>query len=84
MPTITIYDLQPVGHSLFDDRESYLNELSSDDGFMVQGGTATTIYGSAVSSGQCISLSATSSPYCFVAFSLLGVGVAILIARQNK
>jgi hypothetical protein len=83
MPTIAIYDLQPVGHSLFDDNESYLTELSSDDGFTIQGGN-TTIFGSAASSVQCISLSATSSPACIsVSASLLIVATAVLYARRQ-
>ncbi|BAU13088.1 hypothetical protein LEP3755_36250 [Leptolyngbya sp. NIES-3755] len=47
MPTIKIDHLQPAGAELFQDSESYLNELSSEDTRVV-GGDAQVVFISVV------------------------------------
>jgi hypothetical protein len=43
MAIIAINDLNPVGYSLFNDRESYLLDLSSDDNLSISGGISPGI-----------------------------------------
>lgn len=43
MATIAIHDLNPVGYGLFDDSESYLTDLSSDDLLNISGGKSSKV-----------------------------------------
>ncbi len=43
MASIQIYDLQPTGFDLFNDSESFMNELTDNELVNTQGGDATTI-----------------------------------------
>nr|AVH79541.1 hypothetical protein [Synechocystis sp. PCC 9413] len=54
MAIILIRDLNPVGYSLFSDRESYLRDLSADDELGVSGGGTPTISTVTTSSVPCM------------------------------
>jgi hypothetical protein len=60
MKIIAIQDLRPVGHSLLDDEESYLSNLSSEDEFNVSGGISPTISWVVASSEACATIAAAS------------------------
>jgi hypothetical protein len=61
MTTIAIQDLQPGGHDLFVDDESYLAELSSEEELSISGGGPLISWVLTVSSGVCASVVAVSA-----------------------